>query len=109
MANINGTGAPTRKTRGAIGDIYIDSDSGQQYKCTFAYCLNGDDDFDCEWRQIKGCKTEIPKPPVKVDIPKEKEKIVQQPNNDTPQKTVKGETVNPKRTDYSAYSNKKNR
>lgn len=108
MANINGTGAPSRKTRGAIGDIYTDSNSGQQYKCTFAYCSNGDDDFDCEWRQIKGCKTEIPKPSAKIDIPKEKEKIVQQSNN-TPNKSVKEENVSQKRTNYSAYSNKKNR
>lgn len=51
MATITKSGAPTRKTKGNVGDIWIDSVTGNKYKCTFAYS-----DFtgcDCEWKLIE--------------------------------------------------------
>ena len=61
MANITGTGVPTRKTSGAIGDIYTDNKTGKRYKCSFAYRSDNNEDFDCEWKEIKNIqKTEIP-------------------------------------------------
>lgn len=50
MAKITGKGIPTRKTAGAIGDIYTDVTSGKEYKCTFAYSPNGGNDYDYEWK-----------------------------------------------------------
>lgn len=52
MANIKGTGVPTRKTLGAMGDIYTDTTTGKQYECVFAYRDNQDDDFDCQWKEM---------------------------------------------------------
>ena len=51
MSTIKGKGIPTRKTQGAIGDIYVDSTTGKRYKCTNAYGVNGE--FDYTWRAEK--------------------------------------------------------
>lgn len=40
MANLSGAGAPTRNTVGALGDIYTNTETGQQYKCTEATCVD---------------------------------------------------------------------
>ena len=37
MAEIKGKGLPTRKTVGALGDIYVDTTTGVKYKCTGAF------------------------------------------------------------------------
>lgn len=37
MAEIRKNGMPTTKTVGAIGDIYVDLNTGARYACTFAY------------------------------------------------------------------------
>lgn len=47
---ITGKGIPTRKTAGAIGDIYTDTLTGLNYECTFAYSPNGKNDYDYEWK-----------------------------------------------------------
>lgn len=47
---ITGKGIPTRKTAGAIGDIYTDTLTGVNYECTFAYSPNGKDGYDYEWK-----------------------------------------------------------
>lgn len=77
MASINKSGVPTRKTKGAIGDIYIDSNTGDKYKCTFAYRDFGKD-FDYEWKKIESGENPKAKEakevkevkPVEPDIPK---------------------------------------
>ena len=40
MASISGTGAPTRQTKGSVGDIYTNTTNGKQYKCTAAIKTN---------------------------------------------------------------------
>lgn len=37
MARIKGVGAPTRTTKGSVGDTYIDLKSKKQYRCIYAY------------------------------------------------------------------------
>lgn len=37
---IRGQGAPTANTEGAVGQIYVDTDSGIQYRCIL--CADGD-------------------------------------------------------------------
>lgn len=53
MAMIKGNGKPTRKTKGAIGDIYTDRSTGRMYKCVFAYRGAFEEEFDCQWREIQ--------------------------------------------------------
>lgn len=65
MATLNGSGAPTRKTTGAIGDIYTDTNTGDQYKCIFSYRSNTDEDYDCQWKKISTGKKPNAKPEVK--------------------------------------------
>ena len=48
---INGKGAPTSKTVGAIGDIYVDTRNGNRYRCTMAYKSCGE--IECEWEPDK--------------------------------------------------------
>ena len=50
MNKLKGTGIPTRKTEGAIGDIYTDTATGKQYKCVFSYRENTTGEFDCQWK-----------------------------------------------------------
>ena len=52
MKYLKGNGVPTRKTIGAIGDIYVDENTGIQYKCTFAYRSENDAAFDCQWTSL---------------------------------------------------------
>lgn len=49
---ITGKGIPTRKTAGAIGDIYTDTLTGANYECTFAYSPGGKNDYDYEWQPM---------------------------------------------------------
>ena len=90
MANLKGTGAPTKKTVAAIGDIYTDTTTGKQYKCTFAYRTDNDTDFDCSWVELKGVKVEDP-----VEETVEKKE---------PDQTKTPKTSN--RTNYAAYGKK---
>lgn len=72
MGNLSGTGAPTRNTRGAIGDIYTDENTGRKYKCTFALRLDDSQRFDTQWTELKDAKVEQ-KPEAKPEkIPVEK-------------------------------------
>ena len=94
MANLKGTGAPTKKTVAAIGDIYTDTTTGKQYKCTFAYRTDNDADFDCSWVELKGVKVEEPV-----------EKLVEEPvEKKEPDQTKTPKT--PNRTNYAAYGKK---
>ena len=102
MANLKGTGAPTKKTVAAIGDIYTDTTTGKQYKCTFAYRTDNDTDFDCSWVELKGVKVEEP-------VEKPVEKTKDEPEEKQVEKKEPDQTKTPKtsnRTNYAAYSKK---
>ena len=98
MANLKGTGAPTKKTVAAIGDIYTDTTTGKQYKCTFAYRTDNDTDFDCSWVEMKGVKVEEP---VEKPVEETKEEPVEKKE---PDQTKTPKTSN--RTNYAAYGKK---
>lgn len=53
-----GKGLPTRKTLGAIGDIYTDTETGIRYKCTSSYgnVEHGIISFETEWGKISESK-----------------------------------------------------
>ena len=94
MTTINKSGVPTRKTKGAIGDIYIDSNTGDKYKCTFAYRDFGKD-FDYEWKKIESGKN-----------PKAKEvKEVKTVEPDIPKKEVTPNVANSQNKGKQQYKN----
>lgn len=50
MATIREKGCPTRKTKGAVGDIYVNIITGKQYKCVNSYRVG--DEGDYEWKRM---------------------------------------------------------
>lgn len=65
MAEIKHSGVPDRKTKGALGDIYTDLDTGKKYKCTGSYAYNTytESKAEYEWREIKEEVVEKPSTP----------------------------------------------
>ena len=123
MANLTGTGAPTRKTRGAVGDIYTDTKSGNKFKCTFAYRSNSEQDYDYEWKkgekddEVTGYETakSQPQPEPENNQVDDADPVVgadEEPENDQvndaePEPNKKAEdVVDTPRKDYTAYSKK---
>ena len=109
MKQLKGNGIPTKKTKGALGDIYTDTSTGKKYKCIFSYRDNDDADFDCQWKELTDAKEN--KPVVKSEEPK---KAVTKPVVEEKQavEEVK-EEVKPEpkkhtcKTNYAAAYNKK--
>lgn len=58
-----GKGAPTINTVGAIGDRYVDTDTGNQYRCTFSYSTGSQSEYG--WKLMKEA----------VDIPKNEPEV----------------------------------
>lgn len=123
MAQLIGKGIPTRKTKGAIGDIYTDTTTGKRYECTFAYRDNSDCMFDCQWKEIIGetpveVNKSVPKAPaaekkeeVKVETAvKEEEANTEEPPVETPEEEAAVQKpASNNRTNYAAYGSKKNK
>lgn len=124
MAKLTGIGAPSRKTKGAVGDIYIDKNTGIEYTCTFAYKSGDEEEFECDWKksinkekaQTASVYGEIKnKDEAKVDTDSVKKvEGIKEPQKE-PEVTDKNEESNsvvepetPKRMDYSSYSKKTN-
>lgn len=116
MAQLNGKGVPSRKTAGAMGDIYTDTVTGKQYECVFAYRDNSDYGFDCQWKELQTTrKIELTKPKKTTNVPKTAEKPEAKVEQQTKESTTTNQTnqtnqkynKNNKRTNYAAYSNKK--
>lgn len=114
MANIKGNGEPTRKTVGAMGDIYTDTTTGKQYECVFAYRDNQDNEFDCQWKELPETseiemESVIEEPAVEtVEESVIEEPAVEAPEEEaeeTPEKPAR-KTSNRKRTNYTSYAKK---
>lgn len=112
MASIKGTNAPTRKTVGALGDIYTDTNTGKQYKCVFSYKSAADEKFDCQWVDIKGSVKNVEPEAQKYE--KEEEVVIgidlaEEPVAEEPVKEDRPKhNKNSNRTNYTSY-NKKNK
>ena len=54
MAQITNKGIPNRQTKGALGDIYTDTNTGKKYKCTGAYIYNtvSESKAEYDWKPI---------------------------------------------------------
>lgn len=107
MTRLTGTGKPTRKTPGAIGDIYTDTETGKEYKCTFACDINNGMENDFEWKEIKKQETDKPVSEKKLaeDTTKPTEEEKTEPAVENSEQDI---PVESKRKDYTSYS-KKNR
>lgn len=101
MAEINGIGKPGRNTAGAIGDIYTDTETGDKFKCTFAFRTGDNGSFESEWKPISKQvqQKKVVKNSVYGEQKKEPVKEPQKPVEEKPPATMQ-----PKRRDYSAYS-----
>lgn len=86
MSIIKGKGIPSRETKGAIGDTYINVLTGIKYKCVDSYKISGmnSETVYCNWKRIgveqKAAETK----------PTEE---VKAPENVTEEKTVENEPV----------------
>lgn len=127
MAKLTGKGVPTRKTAGALGDIYTDTNTGKQYECVFSYRENSEGMFDCQWREVQKFRKEtvakkpVKEPvkveePVKSDEPVEAEKApVEEVVAEAEAEATEGATAEEpeqkptqkQRTNYTAYNNNK--
>lgn len=110
MAIIKQKGAPNRNTKGSIGDIYIDTKTGNAYKCTFAYMVNGQ--CDCSWALDEGMKVDVVEPKPAGNVAKV-EPVIEKTVVEEPVQEVKNDVVaekpahQPRRTDYASYGKKK--
>lgn len=107
MNQLKGNGVPTKKTKGALGDIYTDTSTGKKYKCVFSYRDNDADDFDCQWKELSEETKPVTKSVVK---PVVEEKHVEKKEVKKPVAEEVKEEVKPKphtgKTNYAAYSKK---
>ena len=121
MPEIKNNGAPTMKTKGAVGDVYTDISTGAQYKCTGSYGIGGQTEY--EWKKlnntvekeepvgpvdVKPEKTEEPEEPIDV---KPEEVAVKQPKEETPKQENRNLNQNRNRSNNrpnnrTDYSNK---
>ena len=119
MNQLKGNGIPTKKTKGALGDIYTDTSTGKKYKCVFSYRDNDDAEFDCQWKELsedtkpvtKSVVKEVAKPVTKSVVkPSVEEKPIEKKEVKKPLAEEVKEEVKPKqntgKTNYTAYSKK---
>lgn len=54
MTTIKRKGMPNRQTKGALGTIYIDTETGDKYKCTQAYSCStvAGVQYEYEWKLV---------------------------------------------------------
>lgn len=126
MSKIKGVGAPTRKTKGGIGDIYIDQTTGKKYKCTGSY---GSARYEAEydWKAVNEpvkngpnpvaaketkMETKVDETPVKeveveVEVEEKAEEVAEEITDETSVEEPKKPKQNKQRTNYAAAYNKK--
>ena len=106
MNRIEGKGKPTRTTKGAVGDEYVDTDTRLRYKCTFAFCDSISNEVVYEWNQMRGNRIDIS--PVDEEAPKEEvDKFLTSVASHTkPEKPAYNNITSkgPKRTNYKQYA-----
>lgn len=83
MGLIKGTGAPTKATKGSVGDTYIDLNNNRSYKCVSAFhdSLGGE---EYEWKYdefVEIPKKEIEEDPEPVE-PEVKQEVTQEPKEE---------------------------
>lgn len=95
MTTIKLQGPPSTTTPGSVGDIFINTLTGEEYKCTFAYKNPHLGVAEFEWRPTGNVR----RTPT-IDIPVAEEEIIIE-NEPEPVKPEK-----PRYTNYSKHSKK---
>ena len=85
MSEIKNNGAPTMKTKGAVGDVYTDILTGAQYKCTGSYGIGGQTEY--EWKKLNST-VEKEKPAGPVDAKPEKTEEPEEPIDVKPEEVA---------------------
>lgn len=49
MATISENGVPNKFTKGSIGDVYVDLETGKQYICVMSYRSSVSKKFEYKW------------------------------------------------------------
>lgn len=98
MAKLKGNGVPTRKTTGALGDIYTDVTTGKQYKCVFSYRDAASEEYDTQWKNVGMVEPEVEEEVKESDV-------VEEPAVEEDPKPEPKKAANQK-TNYAAYSKK---
>jgi hypothetical protein len=55
MSEIRGKGIPLSTTKGSIGDYYIDTNTGEKYRCIFSYTAavgSGKTEYSYVWHKV---------------------------------------------------------
>ena len=85
MSEIKNNGAPTMKTKGAVGDVYTDISTGAQYKCTGSYGIGGQTEY--EWKKLNST-VEKEEPAGPVDVKPEKTEEPEEPIDVEPEEVA---------------------
>ena len=114
MAVITKSGKPRSTTPASIGDIYINSDTGEKYRCTFSYKDNyGVSTYT--WKEIEPSKVvenEKPEEPSEVkESEKPDDKVEEPAENEKSDDAVKepAKPQQPQRFNYNQQYNKHKR
>ena len=102
MSEIKNNGAPTMKTKGAVGDVYMDISTGAQYKCTGSYGIGGQTEY--EWKKLNNAvekEESIDVKPEEVAVKQPKEELPKQENKNLNQNRNRSNNRPNNRTDYS--------
>lgn len=109
MATINGNGAPTKSTKGSIGDTYIDLDSGKIYMCVSIFRDSlGSAEYD--WNYVSTTSAQEQKAPEKnmsTDVSNEKSTVDEIPER--PVQTNQNRPNNNYRKQYNKQYNKQHK
>ena len=90
MSEIKNNGAPTMKTKGAVGDVYTDISTGAQYKCTGSYGICGQAEY--EWKKLYST-VEKEEPVRPVDVKPEKTEEPEEPIDVEPEEVINEQPV----------------
>ena len=104
MSQIKNNGVPTRTTCGALGDIYTDTDTGNMFKCTGSYSMNGQSEY--EWKAIgRGAakKAETVAPTKKSEVEKKETPVAEKKEKTVEKKEETPNQVKGEKTNYGQY------
>ena len=90
MPEIKNNGAPTMKTKGAVGDVYTDISTGAQYKCTGSYGIGGQTEY--EWKKLNNT-VEKEEPVGPVDVKPEKTEEPEEPIDVKPEEVAVEQSI----------------
>lgn len=111
MSYLKGNGAPSNTLSASIGDIYINSKTGEQYECVFAYKCSGDDGtLRVSWSKLKettAVQETLKKP--EIETPEESRDKEPAEMGTSSEQHVNTRDTKSNRTNYSNYSKNKTR